>query len=166
MFIENGQGDVLGEIQQRWHAWRRNYDLYINKTQFARIEGNFLAWEFELKDEKGGESTGNVCMYPDCALGTLALIDRNFQGFGKEIFTDAGKYVIHFGDSPIEAAEAVTKTLKARTKNPNLPPVTPVAKIRTGIKVIPTTSGNQLARHPLNSLPTKPCSRSWHRGWI
>lgn len=22
--------------------------------------------------------------------GTLALIDRNFQGFGKELFTDAG----------------------------------------------------------------------------
>lgn len=43
---------------------RRNYDLYIGKRQFAAISGNFLAWEFELKDEKGG---------------TLALIDRNFQ---------------------------------------------------------------------------------------
>ena len=54
MYVENGSGDVLGEIQQRWHLWRRNYDLYLNKAQFARIEGNFLAWEFELKDEKGG----------------------------------------------------------------------------------------------------------------
>ncbi len=35
----------------------------------------------------------------------LALIDRNFQGFGKELFTDAGKYVIHFGSKPSEAAE-------------------------------------------------------------
>ena len=39
-----------------------------------------------------------------CA-GVLALIDRNFQGFGKELFTDAGKYVIHFGDKPAAAAE-------------------------------------------------------------
>ena len=37
----------------------------------------------------------------------LALIDRNFQGFGKELFTDAGKYVIHFGQAPEEAAEQV-----------------------------------------------------------
>ena len=37
----------------------------------------------------------------------LALIDRNFQGFGKELFTDAGKYVIHFGQDPQEAAEQV-----------------------------------------------------------
>ena len=40
--------------------------------------------------------------------GVLALIDRNFQGFGKELFTDAGKYVIHFGDKPADAAEQVT----------------------------------------------------------
>ncbi len=40
--------------------------------------------------------------------GVLALIDRNFQGFGKELFTDAGKYVIHFGSKPAEAAEQVT----------------------------------------------------------
>ena len=39
--------------------------------------------------------------------GVLALIDRNFQGFGKELFTDAGKYVIHFGSKPSEAAEQV-----------------------------------------------------------
>jgi hypothetical protein len=41
----------------------------------ASISGNFLAWEFEMQDEAGN---------------TMALIDRNFQGFAKEIFTDAG----------------------------------------------------------------------------
>ena len=41
--------------------------------------------------------------------GVLALIDRNFQGFGKELFTDAGKYVIHFGQAPQEAAEQVER---------------------------------------------------------
>ena len=43
---------------------QRNYDLYLEKKQFAAITGNFLAWEFELKDGNGG---------------TLGLIDRNFQ---------------------------------------------------------------------------------------
>lgn len=41
--------------------------------------------DFELKDEQGG---------------TLALIDRNFSGFGKEIFTDAGKRASGPGPSP------------------------------------------------------------------
>lgn len=76
MFIEDPQGEVVGEIQQRWHPFKRNYDLYMDKTQFASISGTFLAWEFELKDSEGQ---------------TLALIDRNFQGFAKELFTDAGE---------------------------------------------------------------------------
>ena len=85
LFIEDGKGAVVGEVHQRWHLWKRKYDLYLGKRQFAAIEGGFLAWEFALRDSDGG---------------VLALIDRNFQGFGKELFTDAGKYVIHFGETP------------------------------------------------------------------
>lgn len=80
--IEDPFGDVIGEVRQRWHLFKRNYDLYLAKSQFGEIKGNFLAWEFEITDERGG---------------TLALIDRNFSGFGIELFTDAGRYVIHFG---------------------------------------------------------------------
>ena len=29
MFVEDGSGNIIGEVQQRWHLWRRNYDLYI-----------------------------------------------------------------------------------------------------------------------------------------
>jgi len=55
------QGEVIGEVRQRWHPLRRRYDLFIGKKQFATIDGPFLAWEFELKDAQGQ---------------TLALIDR------------------------------------------------------------------------------------------
>lgn len=48
----------------RWHLWRRKYALYINKSQFAAIDGGLLAWEFVMRDSDGG---------------VLALIDRNFQ---------------------------------------------------------------------------------------
>eukprot|EP01025_Chloroclados_australasicus_P055600 TRINITY_DN6776_c0_g2_i12.p1 TRINITY_DN6776_c0_g2~~TRINITY_DN6776_c0_g2_i12.p1 ORF type:complete len:483 (+),score=71.66 TRINITY_DN6776_c0_g2_i12:2459-3907(+) len=130
MYVEDGEGNTIGEIQQRFHLLKRNYDLYLDKRQFAQISGNFLAWEFELKDNEGG---------------TLALIDRNFSGFAKEIFTDAGKYVIHFGSSPEQAAQEATNTIRTRANNPTLPPVTTMAKYRTGVEVIPTTSGDQLA---------------------
>lgn len=42
----------LGEIHQRWNLLKRNYDLYMGKSQFAAISGTFLAWEFELKDSQ------------------------------------------------------------------------------------------------------------------
>lgn len=39
---------------QRWHLWRRKYDLYIGKRQFATIDGGLLAWDFHLRDQNGG----------------------------------------------------------------------------------------------------------------
>lgn len=33
------QGNVLGEVHQRWHLLQRNYDVYIGKQQFAEIKG-------------------------------------------------------------------------------------------------------------------------------
>lgn len=66
------------------------------------------------------------------------------QGFGKELFTDAGKYVIHFGMAAEKAAEMATQTIAARTGNPASPTVTPMALARTDVTVIPTTSGTQL----------------------
>eukprot|EP00879_Flechtneria_rotunda_P017867 GHRR01018727.1.p1 GENE.GHRR01018727.1~~GHRR01018727.1.p1 ORF type:complete len:463 (+),score=113.14 GHRR01018727.1:109-1497(+) len=128
MYIEDPQGEVVGEVRQRWHLWRRNYDLYINRRQFAAINGGFLAWEFELKDREGN---------------TLALVDRNFLGFAKEIFTDAGKYVVHFGYSPQTAADMTSRTLQIRSGQSDVA-VTPVAQARTDVAVIPTVTGNQL----------------------
>ncbi|BEJ16516.1 hypothetical protein CspHIS471_0511210 [Cutaneotrichosporon sp. HIS471] len=49
--------------------------------QFARIDGGLFAWDFWLKDGDGQ---------------LLATINRNFSGFGREIFTDTGQYVIRF----------------------------------------------------------------------
>ncbi|KAK9826339.1 hypothetical protein WJX74_010281 [Apatococcus lobatus] len=130
MNIEDGAGNVIGEVHQRWHLWQRNYAIYIDRKQFAAINGNFLAWEFTLTDERGG---------------VLALIDRNFQGFGKELFTDAGKYVVHFGNKPQEAAEQVANTVEAAHPDRPRPQITPLARMRTDVAVIPTQTGNQLA---------------------
>ena len=82
----------------------------------------------------------------DVDAGVMALIDRNFQGFGKELFTDAGKYVIHFGEAPLQAAENVANTVQAAHPDKPKPPVTALAKYRTNVSVIPTQAGNQLVR--------------------
>ncbi len=54
IFVENGAGEVIGEVHQRFHLWRRTYDLYMDKKQVATINGQFLAWEFVLQDADGG----------------------------------------------------------------------------------------------------------------
>lgn len=75
----------------------------------------------------------------------LALIDRNFQGLGKELFTDAGKYVIHFGGQPQEAAEQAANIIQAAHPDKPPPPVTAVAKYRNpGLEVITTSTADQL----------------------
>ncbi|CAK9230308.1 unnamed protein product [Sphagnum jensenii] len=77
-------GEVVGECHRRWHLWRRNYDVYLGKTQFAAVENpGFWHWTFTLRDQN---------------QGVLADIDRNWRGFGYEFLTDAGQYVIRFGD--------------------------------------------------------------------
>ncbi|KLT46306.1 Scramblase-domain-containing protein, partial [Cutaneotrichosporon oleaginosum] len=85
----DGLSPLVGETQQQWHPWRRRYNLFENRVgggdnymdQFARIDGGFLAWDFWLTDADGR---------------LLATINRNFTGFGREIFTDTGQYVIRF----------------------------------------------------------------------
>jgi uncharacterized protein YxjI len=147
-YVETGDGTPIGEVRQRWHPLRRNFDLYVASRQYARISGPLLAWEFQLTDDSGR---------------TLALIDRNFQGFAKELFTDAGKYVVHFGLGADESAEVATRTLRERSGRRDFGAVQPLqitgaspsssATATTAattpptdaVAVIPQVTGGQLA---------------------
>ncbi|KAF5835974.1 Scramblase-domain-containing protein [Dunaliella salina] len=130
MYIEDGAGTELGEVRQRWHPFKRNYDIYINKQQFASISGTFLAWEFELKNAEGG---------------TLALIDRNFQGFGRELFTDAGKYAIHFGSNTPQAPEGHEASIPSSSALPQPALHTSPTEHRQEIEA--SSSAQQLPQH-------------------
>lgn len=101
----------IGECQQIWSPFRRKYALFHryrvedpstppeanNDTkaltiqegtepeesyaQFANVDSRMLAWDFYVQSESGQ---------------VLASINRNFMGFGREIFTDTGQYVLRF----------------------------------------------------------------------
>ncbi|RDX56601.1 Scramblase-domain-containing protein [Lentinus brumalis] len=116
--------DTFAEVQQRWHLWRRRYDLFIRQTshrilstvdepqpepepdifhQFARIDDGFLAWHFTLRDARGE---------------AIANVNRTFRGFGRELFTDTGRYFINFtGTEPNETDELAQKPRLLRTLN-------------------------------------------------
>ena len=128
IYIEDADRRVLGEVQQEFHIFRRRYNLFIGKEQFARIDAPILAWEFLMTDEEGKP---------------MALIDRNFSGFGKELFTDAGKYAIHFGETAREAANFVQQSLDRTQSDKML--VAPEANLGPNeTAVIPCSSGLQL----------------------
>jgi uncharacterized protein YxjI len=80
-------GEVVGESVQRWHLWRRRYDLFVKNdagdfVQFGEIDSPFLAFAFPVRDEDGT---------------VLASIDRNWVGLAREMFTDSGVYVVRMG---------------------------------------------------------------------
>ncbi|KAJ1986952.1 hypothetical protein H4R33_003089 [Dimargaris cristalligena] len=77
-------GEVIGEVHQEWHLWKRRYDLFVRGEQFARIDGGFLTWDFNMVDGRGDR---------------VSSINRNFSGFAREIFTDTGSYVLRLDDA-------------------------------------------------------------------
>lgn len=83
--------DTFAEVRQRWHPWRRRYDLFLRQApyrilskvdepqpepepnlfhQFAEIDMGFLAWRFTLRDGQGL---------------SIASVNRAFRGFGREV---------------------------------------------------------------------------------
>lgn len=61
-------------------------------TQFAYVDEPFLSWDFSLRNASGK---------------LVGSVNRNFAGFGREIFTDTGVYALrmdsaseHQGQSP------------------------------------------------------------------
>ena len=105
---------IVGECQQEWHLLRRKYNLFLHHdpptptyvsgsgeqvggdpgpngvfTQFAYVDEPFLSWDFSLLSAS------------DELIGS---VNRNFAGFGREIFTDTGIYALRM-DSASAAAE-------------------------------------------------------------
>lgn len=78
--VKDPEGEEIGEVHQHWHMWRRRYDLFVRKEQFARCDEGFLAIQFGARSEDGQ---------------LLGFVDKHFTGFAREIFTDGRQYAIH-----------------------------------------------------------------------
>ncbi|MES1916905.1 MAG: hypothetical protein MHM6MM_008679 [Cercozoa sp. M6MM] len=95
--VETPEGQEFGRIEMDWHLWRRRYNLYLGDTHFGRVDGGFLDWSFAARDAKSD---------------TLAVVDRNFAGWGRELLADAGKYAIHFRDVQVSDNAEVQHEMK------------------------------------------------------
>lgn len=79
IYVETPEKELLGEVHMNWHLWRRRYDLYVEKSQFATVDSGFLAVDFDMRDIDGKK---------------IASVNKDFTGFAREIFTDARQYVL------------------------------------------------------------------------
>lgn len=96
MHVERPDGTPIGEIQMRWHVYRRRYDMYIDRTQFAFVDSGFLAVDFDMRDEENRK---------------IASVNKDFTGFAREIFTDARQYVLRLDPSlGVDASGLVNDT--------------------------------------------------------
>jgi hypothetical protein len=118
---------VIGETHSQWAPLRRKYDLFLSHdlslgdqgpnamykisaedlssvqkeqvavrnqsgsttdfVQFARVDEPFLSWDFSLRDEN---------------LRKIGAVNREFRGFGRELFTDTGSYVLRMDSAERE----------------------------------------------------------------
>lgn len=138
VYVEDAQGNALGKVERNFSFINRSYSLFraeageageLLYNQFARIQGRPLAWDFKLETDDGR---------------ALALIDRNFQGFAKEIFTDAGKYVVHFGAPAGAAAREAERILSAAPEAQQLPDGRAVQAVDTTAPVVVSSVGEQM----------------------
>ncbi|GAA5967476.1 hypothetical protein JCM11641_000558 [Rhodosporidiobolus odoratus] len=140
--VPQDEGDIIGEVQQEWHLYRRRYNLFVKRgdgedfDQFARSDGGFLSWDFEAKDEAGQ---------------VLGSVSRNFAGFARELFTDTGHYVLSF-----EAASADLASLPPPS-SPSLPsPSSPPPALSTdpvSYSLTPSSTSSP-SSHPTSSDST------------
>ncbi|KAJ3267894.1 hypothetical protein HDV01_003798 [Terramyces sp. JEL0728] len=89
--------EEIGFVKSDWHLWRRRYDLFVKDEQFARIDMGLWAWDFEARDNKEQK---------------VSDINRNFTGFMREIFTDMGKYIVHY-DATIDGTHKISLDQRA-----------------------------------------------------
>ncbi|KAK3079408.1 hypothetical protein LTS18_004929, partial [Coniosporium uncinatum] len=100
---------IIGESQQKWAPLRRKYDLFLsrpdpstsdpsdvaatanNMVQFAHVNEPFLSWDFSLRSE---------------SADLLGTVNRNFAGFGREIFTDTGVYALRMDAASLAQDQA------------------------------------------------------------
>lgn len=126
--LELSEMRIIGEAQQYWHAWRRKYNLFLHRPgqeeaapnalhlapadlaisnskqlqvspgssdsahghydQFAYVDEPLLSWDFSL-------------LSADSKL--IGSVNRNFAGFGREIFTDTGVYALRMDAAGLAA---------------------------------------------------------------
>lgn len=125
---------IIGESQQQWAPLRRKYNLFLHRDvpdtdapqltsgelplsnstalqpsaaetpnsggrfgQFAYVDEPFLSWDFSLLTQ-------------DKRL--MGSVNRNFAGFGRELFTDTGVYALRMDSASLaqEPKHVISKT--------------------------------------------------------
>lgn len=79
VFVHDKDDNVIGRYKQKFKFLKPTFYLYENEQEFAKIEGNFTAWNFNITSPEGHD---------------YGQIDKKFAGIAKEFLTTADNYVV------------------------------------------------------------------------
>ncbi|OAP64680.1 hypothetical protein AYL99_00652 [Fonsecaea erecta] len=85
--ISKRRGEALSNLQQNQIAANNRSGSTTDFTQFAAVNEPFLSWDFSLLDQNNRK---------------IGSVNREFRGFGREIFTDTGSYVLRMDAAGME----------------------------------------------------------------
>ncbi|KIX99542.1 uncharacterized protein Z520_05118 [Fonsecaea multimorphosa CBS 102226] len=85
--ISTRRGEGLSNLQQNQIAENNRSGSATDFTQFAAVNEPFLSWDFSLLDQNNQK---------------IGSVNREFRGFGREIFTDTGSYVLRMDAAGME----------------------------------------------------------------
>jgi hypothetical protein len=137
---------IIGETHQQWAPLRRKYNMFLHRraddlsqhddaprltsgdlplsnstalqtvdekhpdgvmVQWAFCDEPFLSWDFSLKSDDGK---------------LIGSVNRNFAGFGREIFTDTGVYALRMDSAGLteEPKHIISKTGQSEDVHPGM----------------------------------------------
>ena len=78
-------GNKLGRYKEEYQLFKPVFSLYSkHEIKFAKIEGNFVAWNFVITSVNGEK---------------IGEINKKFAGIAKEMFTTADNYLVKLNNS-------------------------------------------------------------------
>jgi len=78
--ILDAGGNQIGKYQQKFRLLKPTFVIFDNNNvEFAKIEGNFVAWNFVITLNDGTK---------------VGEINKKFSGIAKEMFTTADNYIV------------------------------------------------------------------------
>ncbi len=78
--VTDGQGQPVGSLKSKVFSIGGAFRVFdAQGTEVALVQGNFVGWNFELKDPAGRR---------------LGAVTKKWAGVGKELFTSADNYII------------------------------------------------------------------------
>lgn len=90
VMVHDAGGRLLGRFRSKLFSWGGGFHIFdANDQPIGEVKGDWKGWNFKLLDSRGMEQ---------------GVVTKKWAGIGRELFTNADRYMIALSDSvPVQA---------------------------------------------------------------